>query len=518
MRPNEPQNVSLKSWVAVLGAILGAFMAVLDIQITNASLANILGSLGATVEEGSWIATSYLVAEIVVIPLTGWLAQVFSTRWYLLVNAGLFLAASMLCGLAWSLPSMIVFRVLQGLTGGVLIPMAFNLILRTLPASKRPTGFALFGVTATFAPAIGPTIGGWLTEHCGWPSIFYMNLLPGTVFIAAVALAVERERPQLHLLRDGDWWGVLSMAVGLGSLTTFLEEGNRKDWFSSTLITCLGLLALVFLTLCVVIELTRREPFLNLRLLSERNFALGSLVNVVLGVGLYGVAFVLPLYLSQVQDYSALQIGQTIMWLGIPQLLVLPLVPMLMKRFDARVLVAAGLGLFATSCLMNSFLSNLTAMDQLRASQLVRALGAPLIFVPLTALATGGIGASQAGSASALFNMLRNLGGSIGIAVLSTLITRREQLHSARIGESVSLFEPATQQRLEQLTSAFVSQGRAAVEASQQAVAVVASVVRREALVMAYGDAFFCIALIMAVSVLLIWACRRTTSSEVQAH
>jgi DHA2 family multidrug resistance protein len=499
--------MTAKGWIAVLGSILGAFMAVLDIQITNASLANILGSLGATLEEGSWISTSYLVAEIVVIPLTGWLAVVFSKRWYMLVNSILFLASSLLCAVAWNLPSMICFRVLQGFTGGVLIPMAFNIILSTMPPQSRPTGFALFGMTATFAPAIGPTIGGWLTENYGWPSIFYMNLLPGALLIASICHAVERERPQLELLKKGDWWGILSMAIGLGSFTTFLEEGNRKDWFGSELITWFAVLAGVFLTACLTIEFTRKEPFLNLRLLGRRNFAFGSLINVALGVGLYGVAFVLPLYLSQIQGYNALQIGKTIMWLGVPQLFVLPLVPLLMKRFDARLLITVGIALFTGSCFMNSVMSNLTAVDQLRWSQLVRAFGSPLIFVPLTALATGDIEPSQAGSASALFNMLRNLGGSIGIAVLSTLITWREQLHSLRIGETVSLFNPATQQRLDQLTAAFGSRSSDLLTASDQALRAVGNVIRREAFVMAYNDAFLFIGLVMALSAVVVWCC-----------
>ena len=517
-QPDADARVSFRQWLAVLGSILGAFMAVLDIQITNASLANILGTLGATMEEGSWISTSYLVAEIVVIPLTGWLAFVFSTRGYLLVNSILFLVSSLLCAVAWSLPCMIVFRVFQGFTGGVLIPMAFSVILKVLPPSKRSLGFALFGITATFAPAIGPTIGGWLTENYGWPSIFYMNLAPGGLLIAAIWYAIEREPLQLGLLRHGDWLGIVSMAIGLGSLTAFLEEGNRKDWFASTAMVLLAVLAAVFLTVCLVTELIRRDPFLNLRLFKNRDFALGCLINVVFGVGLYGVAFVLPLYLSQVQGYSAMQIGETIMWLGVPQLFILPLVPALMKRFDARALVTIGIALFASSCCMNSVMTHLTATDQLRFSQLVRALGSPLIFVPLTAVATGHIDASQAGSASALFNMLRNLGGSVSIASLATLLTRREQVHSVHLGESITWFNPAAQQRLDQLAAGFVSSGCDAVTASQRALGVVQQIVRREAFVMAYNDAFLFIGVTVALSVLFIWWCRPSRGASAAAH
>ena len=319
------ESVPVRHWVGLMGAMLGAFMAVLDIQITNASLSDILGSMGSTLDEGSWVSTSYLVAEIIVIPLTGWLSLVFSTRRYLLVNATLFLVFSVACACSWNLSSLIVFRALQGFTGGVLIPTAFNLVLKLLPPSKQPLGFALFGMTATFAPAIGPTIGGWLTENYGWGSIFYLNLVPGVLLLAAVTCGLERERPRLSLLPRGDWWGITSMAVGLGSLIVFLEEGNRKDWLNSNFITAMGILAIASLVLWIVVELKGSNPFVNLRLLRRRNFGFGALIGMAFGAGMYGATYLLPMYLSQVQGYNAQQIGETIMWSGMPQLLMMPL-------------------------------------------------------------------------------------------------------------------------------------------------------------------------------------------------
>jgi len=247
---NPPSDrVPFKSWVALMGAILGAFMAVLDIQITNASLQEIQAALGATLEEGSWISTSYLVAEIVVIPLTGWLSQVFSPRLYLVVNAALFTFFSICCAWAWNLPSMITFRAFQGFTGGVLIPMAFTILLTLLPPAKQPVGMAMFAITAVFAPSIGPTIGGWLTENFSWHYIFYLNLIPGLLLIAAVWYGLDRQPLQLRLLKQGDWGGIIAMAIGLGSLQVVLEEGTRKDWFSSPLIVRLSAIAVIFLTI-----------------------------------------------------------------------------------------------------------------------------------------------------------------------------------------------------------------------------------------------------------------------------
>nr|WP_050785677.1 DHA2 family efflux MFS transporter permease subunit [Pedosphaera parvula] len=517
--PVDPDHVPLRSWIAVIGSMLGAFMAVLDIQITNASLSDIVGGLGSSLEEGSWISTSYLVAEIIVIPLTGWLALVFSTRRYLMANSALFLFFSMCCAWAWDLPSMIIFRALQGITGGVLIPMAFNIILTKLPASKRPMGFAMFGITATFAPAIGPTIGGWLTDTYHWTAIFYMNIVPGLVLLAAIWYGVESQPMKLSMLRKGDWWGILFMALGLGSLIIVLEEGNRKDWFGSPFITRFAVIGTVSLIIFLVIEFLRKEPVINLRLLARRNFGLGSVVNVALGLGLYGASFILPVYLAQIQGYNAMQIGETIMWAGLPQLFIMPLVPLLMKKFDIRTLISAGIVMFAASCFMNAFMTHDTAVDQLKWSQMLRALGSPLIMVPLTELATGMIEKEQAGSASGLFNMMRNLGGSLGIAILSTMLTRREQFHSVRLGESVSAFDLATQQRLDQLTSAFINHGSDPTTAANQALGALNNVVHREASIMGFNDCFYIIGVALLLTLGAVWFSRKVkVSGQAMAH
>lgn len=514
---SDRDQVSLKTWIGVFGTVLGAFMAVLDIQITNSSLRDIQAALGATLEEGSWISTSYLVAEIVVIPLTGWLSQIFSVRRYLLVNASLFILFSILCAFAWNLPSMIVFRALQGFTGGVLIPMAFTVLLTTLPPSKQPTGMALFGITATFAPSIGPTFGGWLTENFSWHYVFYINLIPGVLLLTAVWYAIDSRPMQLDRLRDGDWGGVIAMAIGLGSFQVVLEEGSRKDWFSSDLIVRLAVIAVIFLSIFFWIELTRRQPFIDLRLIKERNFGLASVINVALGLGLYGSVYILPLYLGQIQGYNALQIGEVLMWVGFPQLLVIPFVPRLMKIVDVRLLIGVGVSLFAVSCFMNSTFTNLTGMDQLRTALLVRAAGQPLIMVPLSTVATAGLAPNQAGSASGLFNMMRNLGGSIGIAAIATLLTQRQQFHSNRLGENISNFNPATQERLNQLTQFFVSRGSDLASAQNQALAAIDNVVRREAYIQAFNDCFYFIGFALLVSGIAVLFFKKVKAEGVSA-
>ena len=502
--------VSAKTWIAVAGATLGAFMAVLNIQIVNASLADIQGAIGAGIDDGGWISTSYLIAEIVVIPLSGWLARVFSIRIYLLTNAVLFLVFSAACALAQDLPQMIALRAVQGFTGGVLIPMAFTLIITLLPKTKQPVGLALFAISATFAPAIGPTIGGYLTENFGWEYIFYVNLVPGAIMIAMLFFSLEARPMNLALLREGDWPGIITMAIGLSALQTVLEEGNKDDWFGSPFIVRLAVIAAIALTLFIVIELTANKPLLNLRLLARRNFGFGLLANFLMGVALYGSVYILPVYLARIQGYNAEQIGMVLAWTGLPQLVLIPLVPRLMQRFDARIVIGIGFALFAASNFMNIYMTSDYATDQLFWPNVVRAVGQALAFAPLSAVATAGIEAENAGSASALFNMMRNLGGAIGIAALQTLLTKREQYHSNVLSASVSLLEQATRNRLDQLTQYFMTHGvidRA--DAVHRAYVAIGKVVQKQAFILAFSDTFFLLGAALIVALIASLMLRR---------
>jgi DHA2 family multidrug resistance protein len=495
--------VAAKTWLAVIGATLGAFMAVLNIQIVNASLADIQGGIGAGIDDGGWISTSYLIAEIVVIPLSGWLAQVFSIRIYLLTNALLFLVFSAACALAQDLPQMIVLRAVQGFSGGVLIPLAFTLIITLLPKAKQPIGLAMFAVSATFAPAIGPTIGGYLTENFGWQYIFYVNVVPGAIMIGMLYVSLEASPMKLSLLREGDWSGIITMAIGLAALQTVLEEGNKDDWFGSPFIVRLSVIATIALTLFFWIEFTSKKPLLNLRILFRRNFGFGVLANFLMGVALYGSVYILPVYLARIQGYNSEQIGMVLAWTGLPQLVLIPLVPRLMKRIDPRIVIGVGFALFAVSNFMNIYMTGDYAADQLLWPNVVRAVGQALAFAPLSAVATAGIEAENAGSASALFNMMRNLGGAIGIAGLQTLLTKREQYHSNVLSQSVSLFEQATRSRLDQLTQYFMSHGvidRA--DASRHAYVAIGKIIQKQAFILGFSDTFYTLGVALIVALL----------------
>ena len=405
---------------------------------------------------------------------------------------------------------MIFFRIMQGLSGGVLIPLAFSVILGYLPRSKHPVGMAMFSITATFAPSVGPLIGGWLTDNYGWPFIFYLNVIPCSILILSTWFTMDMQPTKLSILKRGDWIGIGSMAIGLGSLEIVLEDGNRKDWFGDPSIARLAWIAVIFTTIFVVNEIRQKEPLVDLKLFGRRNFGFGSVVNFALGMGLYGVIYILPVYLGQSQGYSAYQIGTVIIWLGLPQLVIIPFIPMLMKRIDSRKLIGFGMMLFGGSCFLTAFFNRDFSGPQLHIPLLVRALGQPFIMVPLSALATASMARGrETGAASALFNMLRNLGGSFAIAGLSTMLSIRERFHSARLGESVSMYADATRLRLQQLSGTFTANGVDSFSAQLTATKALGQTMQRQAYFLAFNDCFLVLGVVLLSSALALFLMKR---------
>ena len=509
-----PDHASARTWIAIYSAIVGVFMAVLDTQITNASLASILGSLSASQEEGSWVTTSYLAAEVVAIPLATFLLKVFGMRSFILGNSLLFLVFSTLCGYAWNLPSMIIFRTFQGLAGGALIPTAMTLLMTRLPPAQRPTAFAWLMLSSTLAPTLGPTLGGMLTDAYGWPSIFFINWLPGIIMYCGVAYGLDPDQKNLSLLARGDWASIIAMMVGLGALVVFLEQGDREDWFASNFIRWMAFISVGGIGAWIGILLSRKQPFINLRLFGRLNFGVSSVVGMVAGMGLYGSTFVLPLFLSRIAGYSPRQIGEVIMWMGLPQILMTPITAKLAYKVDNRILCSVGLGFFSLSCFLNSAMTPDTHGDQIILAQICRALGQPLVIITLSNFAVHRIALADLSSASSLYNMSRVLGGAVGTAILATVITQREHLHSLRIGEAVSMLSPMTSERLRQLSSYFGTMDGDASNAARRAVATVDALVRRDSYVMAYNDCFFLLGCALTLSIGIIWLADKVLAVE----
>ncbi|MDO6681799.1 MULTISPECIES: DHA2 family efflux MFS transporter permease subunit [unclassified Oceanobacter] len=482
-------------WLAIAGALLGAFMAILDIQITNSSLKDIQAALGATLEESSWIATSYLVAEMIAIPLTGFFAAWLSPRRYLVWNSAAFVAASLACSLAWNLESMIVFRALQGFTGGALIPMAFNLIVTLLPLDKRPVGMALFGVTATFAPSIGPTLGGWLTETFSWHYLFYLNVIPGAAVITLLTMGLEKRKVDDTQLARIDVLGMVTMALGLGCLQLVLEEGAKDDWFEAEYIRWLALVSSLSLVLFVRHQLRVPFPLVNLRLFANKDFSLACVAYLMLGFGLFGSVYLVPLYLASLHDYTALDIGLVLMWVGFPQLPFFPLIPRILKFVQARFLVAIGFVVMGMSLFMNMHMSMDYDGSYLIPALLLRALGQPFIMVPLSLMSAAALPPQDVASASTLFNVMRNLGGAIGIAGLATLLQKRTDLHGAEIRETLVANSQSTLDYL-----ALLGQQMGLPAQAPQVLSQVATEVQQQASVMSYNEAFAVLGVSMLVA------------------
>jgi MFS transporter, DHA2 family, multidrug resistance protein len=395
----------------------------------------------------------------------------------------------------------------------VMIPTSFTVVNTMLPSSKRPLGLALFGITATLGPAVGPYIGGLLTDNYGWPMVFYMNFLPGAVMLAAIYYSIDAQPLNLRLLQQGDWFGIACMAVGLGSFIAFLEEGQNQAWFTSSFIQHCFELAVVFIPLFLIIELISKHPVVNLRLLLNRNLSLASIVNFVMGAGLYGSVFLLPQYMEQVQQYSARQTGEFMVLIGLPQLVIFPFVPRLMKWLDLRLIVSFGAAVFGLSCLLNIHMAPTFGGPQFQLANVIRALGQPFTIVPLSAIATAGLIKEQQGDGSALFNIARNLGGSVGTALLSTMITQREQFHDFRIGERVTIYSLQVQNFLSSQAVHFTKQGGDPVLAMQQAYKTLQSAIQQSSFVMAFSECFFVMAIVILSGSVAVWFCHKTKSA-----
>ncbi|MEW6341892.1 MAG: DHA2 family efflux MFS transporter permease subunit [Paraburkholderia sp.] len=511
------EPVSLRAWIAVLGGVFGCFMAGMNVHVTNASLPDIRGSLGASFEEGSWITTAYLVAEIIIIPLTGWLVQVFSIRRVMLVGTSGFLVFSLVCSVAPTIDAMIVARAFQGAFGGVLIPLSFQLIVTKLPPARHPLGMALFAVANNVAQAAGPSLGGWLTDMYSWRWIFYLQIPPALVLLAAIGWAIKPEPVQLDRLRSADWLGITTMAIGLSALQIVLEEGGRKDWFGSGFITNMFLVAVVGLAVFVIVQLRRDEPFINLRLLGRYNFGIASLMQFLFGGVVFAVVFLVPNYFAELQGYSARDIGVMMVPYGLVQFVMSFLTPPLMRRTSARTTIIAGFVLVAIGCLMNIHLDVDASANVVVPSLIVRGIGQSLVVVALGVMAVNGIEKSQLGSASGLFSMVRNLGGAIGIAIASQIVVEREKLHAARIGEAITPFNGAFQERMidmvRVLTGSHVGRGDALAAAGlagsrEAALGIIDKVIGREALLMAYSDTFLVAGIAMLGCTLAAFALR----------
>ena len=486
MTGTRPANADLTAWLAVAAGAIGALMATLDISIVNSSLPTIQGEIGASATEGTWIATAYLVSEIIAIPLTGWLERMFGLKRFLIVAVLLFTTFSVICGLSQNLTMMIAGRIGQGFMGGVLIPTGMTIIATRLPRHQQPVGTALFGSTMILGPLLGPLMGGWLTENLSWHYAFFINVPVCAILLTFIMVGLQPQKMRLEEFIHADWLGILGMALGLGGLTVVLEEGNREQWFESTLIWQLSIVALVGFVLIGLGQMTARRPVVKLALLRKPAFASVFLLGFVVGAVLYGTSYVIPQFLVAVAGYDSLQSGQVVFLSGIPAAMMMPIFPLLVTRFDLRAVVATGMLIMATSCWLDTTLTASSSGSDFYVSQLLRGLGQALSMLFLNQAAIASVDAEDAGDAAGLFNAARNLGGSIGLASLATLQERRLDFHLWTMHSSLSANDPAVQD--------WVSSQAASLGGGPDGLAGAISSINlsltRDAMVMAFSDEF----------------------------
>jgi DHA2 family multidrug resistance protein len=484
------------AWLAVAAGTLGALMATLDISIVNSSLPTIQGEIGASGTEGTWIATGYLVAEIVMIPLSGWLERVFGLRTFLLAVAALFTAFSVMCGLSTSLGMMIAGRVGQGITGGAMIPTAQTIIATRLPRSQQPIGTAMFGATAILGPVVGPLIGGWLTENLSWHYAFFLNVPICIGLVVLLLVGLRHEPARLDMLADADWLGIAGLAAWLGGLTVVLEEGEREQWFSSPLIVWISIVSFVGFVLMMTGQLTAPRPVIQLRLLLDRQFGSVVVMGITVGMVIYGTSYVIPQFLAAIADYNALQAGKIVALGGLPALLMMPLVPLLIRYVDIRLAVGFGLSVLAISAWHETDLTAQAAGGEFVVSQLMRGVGTIFAMVFLNQAAIQSVTREHASDAAGLFNAARNLGGSFALAGIAVIQDRRLWLHARRLEETLNANRVAVGDYL-----AAQAHGPGGMP---QALRSLAGTIQRQALTMTYIDLFWILAVFIGCVIPLV--------------
>jgi MFS transporter, DHA2 family, multidrug resistance protein len=495
--------------------VFGMFMAILDIQIVSSSLAEIQAGISASADEISWVQTSYLIAEVIMIPLSGMLSRILSTRYLFALSAAGFTIMSALCAASTSIGEMMLWRALQGFLGGAMIPTVFAVTFTVFPPEKRTVITPVIGLIATLAPTIGPTVGGYLTDLFSWHWLFLINIIPGIIVTAGAWFLIDFDEPDFSLMKSFDWLGLGLLATFLGSLEYVLEEGPGNDWFDSRLIFQL---ALICVASCIGFfwhTLTAKNPVVDLSAFKNRNFWSGSLFSFTMGIGLYGLTYLYPVYLARVHGYSALMIGKTLFVTGVAMFLTAPIAGKLSARVDPRVMIGLGFAGFALGTWQASAVTVDWSFNELLIPQILRGVSLMLCMVTITNVSLGTLPPQQLKGASGLFNLTRNLGGAVGLALINTAMNDRMDLHLARLHEQVRWGRDAAENTLNGLTGALAPLGS---DAPSAALMKLAGLVRRQALTLAIADVFVLLTFLFLGILLLLPAMKKGAAAAASGH
>src|SRR5438874_4013880 len=468
---------------------LASVLELLDTSIVNVAIPHMMGNLGATLDQIAWVSTGYIVANVIVLPITGWLSAYFGRRRYFAASIALFVLASFFCGNAHSLGSLVFWRIVQGVGGGALLSTSQAILYEEFPREEYGTAMAIFGVGVMVGPTLGPTLGGYITDAFGWPWIFYINIPIGMLALALSLSFVNDSRYQQKAERV-DYVGLLLLAAGIGTLQTMLERGERLDWFDSREVIAYGLVSAVSLIAFVWHELTTEQPVVDLRILKSRQLAVGVVFGGVLGICLYATVFVLPVYLQTLQNFTAEQTGFVILPGALASAFTMATMGRTAGKFDARLSILAGVAIFALSMWKHAHFTTDSGMSDFFWPLIFRGVGLGLIFVPLTNLALADLPMSKIPNGTGLFNLLRQLGGSVGIAISATLVQRFAAIHRADLIANVTQYNDVSRERIAGITAALIAKGTAVPLAGSKALAVVDIQVTRQALMLSFEQLF----------------------------
>ena len=481
--------------------VFGLFMAIMDVQIVTSSLTQIQGGLSATADEISWVQTAYLIADVVMVPLSGSLSRLLSTR-VLFVTATLgFTAASALCATATTLSQMILYRAMQGFCGGAITPSVFPVVYTKFRMPQLASVMVMISLILNLSSTLGPTIGGFLTDTFSWHWLFLVNIVPGIIVAAVVWATIDIDRPDLSMLRYFDFAGLVLMAVFLGCLQYALEEGPRWDWLADNTILTTVVISSVAATLFFWRVLTYHQPIVDLRAFLNRNFALGSFYTFIVGTGLYGATYVIPLYLAQVRGFSALQIGETVVVTGLAQMALSPFSTHIARKLDLRIMLGFGMGLFAVAMYQTASLTNQAGFNELLVPQVLRGVALMFCYLPANLIALGTVPPDKLKNASGLYNLTRDLGGALGLAAIGTVLNNRLHFHWNRLIENINPARPAVQHFLDTQTSRL--DGLVPGDSSHAAFKLLGNLVQREALALTYNDVLMLLGVAFAIGLLL---------------
>jgi MFS transporter, DHA2 family, multidrug resistance protein len=516
------QHKHINPWLIAFSVMFATFMEVLDTTVVNVSLPHIAGSLSATIDEATWALTSYLVANAIILPMTGWLASRFGRKNLLMLSVVGFTAASFLCGLAPTLGTLILFRILQGATGGALQPLSQAVLLEAFAPQDRGKAMGFWALGIVVAPILGPVLGGWLTDNYSWRWVFYINIPVGITSIIMTKLYIF-DPPYLRAQsRKIDYWGIGMLAVGIGALQFVLDKGQEDDWFSSPMILALSVIAAVTLISLVIHELHTDDPVVDLRVFKIRTYAVGVFLMTVVGFVLYGSMVLLPIMLQTALGYPPLQAGIAMAPRGIGSFFMMPLTGLMTGKFDARKLLTCGLVVGGSTLIWLSILNLQAGYWDIFWPQLIQGVGMSLLFVPLTTVSMDPIPRERMGNATSLFNLMRNIGGSVGIAVTGTMLARNNQATTSILGANVTAYDQASQSMFAQMRGAFMAAGSDAATATERAYAAMFGLVQRQAAMVSFVGIFQLMGILFLLLVPLVLLMerpkRRVPPPEAAAH